>query len=107
MIKSIGWRYGDRHLGGKGTVPGYVRSPELSKETGDTLTTPLLPGLHIPLTAIFEQHFSSASMASIASVASIASIAWLERARYPDTPLPRASPYASRLATHDILTALC
>ena len=33
---------------------GYARAAELSKEAADTLSTPLLPGLQIPLTAIFE-----------------------------------------------------
>lgn len=33
---------------------GYVRAAELSKESRDTLITPLLPGLQIPLAEIFE-----------------------------------------------------
>jgi hypothetical protein len=36
------------------TDQGYVRAAELARETGDTLTTPLLPGLQIPLAEIFE-----------------------------------------------------
>ncbi len=36
------------------TQQGYQRTAELSKESGDVLTTPLLPDLHIPLAAIFE-----------------------------------------------------
>ena len=32
----------------------YVRSVELSLESGDVLTTPLLPGLEMPLSTIFE-----------------------------------------------------
>ncbi|MBI5379944.1 MAG: Uma2 family endonuclease [Nitrospirae bacterium] len=31
----------------------YVRAAELSRETGDTIATPLLPGLAIPLAEIF------------------------------------------------------
>jgi len=33
---------------------GYVRVAELSLEDGDVLTTPLLPGVGMPLTEIFE-----------------------------------------------------
>jgi len=33
----------------------YVRAAELSLENGDVLTTPLLPGLEMPLSKIFEQ----------------------------------------------------
>ena len=33
---------------------GFERSAELSVEEGDTLTTPLLPGLEIPLSWLFE-----------------------------------------------------
>lgn len=36
------------------TAQGYVRAHELTLEDGDTLTTPLLPGLQIPLSDIFE-----------------------------------------------------
>ncbi len=36
------------------TEQGYVRSAELSNEARDTLTTPLLPDLQIPLSEIFE-----------------------------------------------------
>ncbi len=36
------------------TEQGYVRSAELSNEAKDTLTTPLLPDLQIPLGEIFE-----------------------------------------------------
>lgn len=36
------------------TDQGYQRTAELSKEGNDTLTTVLLPGLTIPLAAIFE-----------------------------------------------------
>lgn len=36
------------------TDRGYVRAAELSREAGDTLSTPLLPGLEIPLAEIFE-----------------------------------------------------
>lgn len=36
------------------TEEGYVRSAELSKEMNDTLITPLLPDLKIPLSEIFE-----------------------------------------------------
>ncbi len=36
------------------TDQGYVRAAELSQETGDTLTTPLLPDLRIALLQIFE-----------------------------------------------------
>jgi Uma2 family endonuclease len=36
------------------TEQGYVRSAELSNEAKDTLTTPLLPDLQIPLSEIFE-----------------------------------------------------
>lgn len=36
------------------TDQGYARTAEHSKENGDMLTTPLLPGLQIPLTEIFE-----------------------------------------------------
>ncbi len=36
------------------TEQGYQRTAELSKESGDVLTTPLLPDLHIPLTVVFE-----------------------------------------------------
>lgn len=36
------------------TNQGYARAAELSKESNDTLTTPLLPGLQVPLAAIFE-----------------------------------------------------
>lgn len=35
------------------TDKGYVRAAEWAKETNDTLTTPLLPDLRIPLTDIF------------------------------------------------------
>ena len=35
------------------TDKGYVRAAELSKETKDTLTTPLLPNLSLPLAEIF------------------------------------------------------
>jgi Uma2 family endonuclease len=33
---------------------GYTRPVELSLEAGDTLTTPLLPGLELPLGQIFK-----------------------------------------------------
>jgi Uma2 family endonuclease len=33
---------------------GCVRAAELSREAGDTLATPLLPDLTIPLAEIFE-----------------------------------------------------
>lgn len=36
------------------TGQGFQRAAELAKESGDTLTTPLLPGLQLPLAAIFE-----------------------------------------------------
>lgn len=36
------------------TEQGCVRAAELSRESGDTLSTPLLPGLEIPLAEIFE-----------------------------------------------------
>jgi len=36
------------------TEQGYSRVAELAKESGDVLTTPLLPDLHLPLAAIFE-----------------------------------------------------
>ncbi|MBI5746751.1 MAG: Uma2 family endonuclease [Nitrospirae bacterium] len=36
------------------TEQGYIRSAELSNEARDTLTTPLLPDLQIPLGEIFE-----------------------------------------------------
>jgi Uma2 family endonuclease len=32
---------------------GYTRVAELSRETNDTLTTPLLPGFQIPLSEVF------------------------------------------------------
>ncbi|RMH07814.1 MAG: Uma2 family endonuclease [Nitrospirae bacterium] len=32
---------------------GYVRTAELSREAGDMLSTPLLPGLQIPLSEVF------------------------------------------------------
>jgi Uma2 family endonuclease len=32
----------------------YVRTAKLSLENGDVLTTPLLPGLELPLSKIFE-----------------------------------------------------
>jgi Uma2 family endonuclease len=35
------------------TEKGYVRVAELSKEANDSLTTPLLPNLHLPLAEIF------------------------------------------------------
>jgi Uma2 family endonuclease len=34
---------------------GYTRPVELSLEAGDTLTTPLLPGLELPLGQIFKE----------------------------------------------------
>ncbi|MBI1865145.1 MAG: Uma2 family endonuclease [Nitrospirae bacterium] len=37
------------------TDQGYVRAAELSRESGDALSTPLLPGLAVPLADIFEQ----------------------------------------------------
>lgn len=37
------------------TEQGFVRVAELVRETGDTLTTPLLPGLQVPLAEIFEE----------------------------------------------------
>jgi Uma2 family endonuclease len=36
------------------TGQGYQRTAELAKESGDTLSTPLLPNLQLPLAAIFE-----------------------------------------------------
>jgi Uma2 family endonuclease len=36
------------------TDQGYVRAAELAREANDTLSTPLLPGFQIPLTALFE-----------------------------------------------------
>ena len=33
---------------------GFARAAELLLESGDTLTTPLLPGLQLPLVKIFE-----------------------------------------------------
>ena len=36
------------------TGQGYQRTAELAKESGDTLSTPLLPNLQLPLPAIFE-----------------------------------------------------
>jgi len=33
---------------------GFARPIELSREAGDVLTTPLLPGLELPLSRIFE-----------------------------------------------------
>jgi hypothetical protein len=36
------------------SVDVFARAHELSRETGDVLTTPLLPGLELPLAAIFE-----------------------------------------------------
>lgn len=36
------------------TEHGYTRVAELSRESADTLTTPLLPGLTIPLVELFE-----------------------------------------------------
>lgn len=36
------------------TDRGYVRAAELSREAGDALSTPLLPGLQIPMADIFE-----------------------------------------------------
>ena len=33
---------------------GYGRAIELSRETGDVLETPLLPGLRLPLALIFK-----------------------------------------------------
>ena len=36
------------------TDQGYVRAAELSRESGEGLSTPLLPGLTVPLTDIFE-----------------------------------------------------
>lgn len=36
------------------TDRGYVRSAELSRETGESLTTTLLPDLRIPLAEVFE-----------------------------------------------------
>lgn len=35
------------------TEKGYTRAAELSRETNDSLATPLLPGLQIPLSEIF------------------------------------------------------
>jgi hypothetical protein len=32
----------------------YVRAQELTLELGDVLTTPLLPGLELPLAVVFE-----------------------------------------------------
>lgn len=32
---------------------GYVRAAELSREAGDSVQTPLLPGFHLPLSEIF------------------------------------------------------
>jgi|SRR5262245_15874027 len=34
---------------------GFGRAVELSREADDTLTTPLLPGLELPLTRIFRE----------------------------------------------------
>ena len=33
----------------------YERAPELSLESGDVLTTPLMPGCDLPLAKIFEE----------------------------------------------------
>jgi Uma2 family endonuclease len=35
------------------SAEGFARPVELSAETGDVLTTPLLPGLEIPLARVF------------------------------------------------------
>jgi Uma2 family endonuclease len=34
---------------------GYEKPVELSREAGDVLSTPLLPGLHLPLVLIFQE----------------------------------------------------
>jgi Uma2 family endonuclease len=38
----------------RGTDERYARVAELSLEAGDRLTTPLLPGLEMPLSKIFQ-----------------------------------------------------